>query len=134
MHHGSPSNADVDNSGTEYEPLIFFIRCRFAHVYYFLEKKAFPNDLDYFLCTNDEITRFGESCKEIGIQYVGICCGNSSRYFRRLAETMGRRPPASRYSMDMSKHYIFGDKQNPLLHNFNLEPLRSALFLIRTLN
>jgi betaine-homocysteine S-methyltransferase len=88
-------------------------------------KKAFPNDLDYFLCTNDEITRFGEACKEIGIQYCGICCGNSSRFFRRFAETMGRRPPASRYSMDMSKHYIFGDKKNPLLHTFNLEPLRT---------
>lgn len=88
-------------------------------------KKAFPDDVDYFLCSNAEITRFGEACKELNIQYCGICCGNSSRFFRRLAETMGRRPPASRYSKDMSKHYIFGDTKNPLLHKFNLEPLRT---------
>jgi len=87
-------------------------------------QKAFPNNLDYFLCTSDDIAKFGEDCKQIGIQYVGICCGNCSRYFRRLAETMGRKPAASRYTSDMSKHYIFGDKKNPLLHDFNLDTLK----------
>lgn len=88
-------------------------------------QRAFPNNLDYFLCSADQIAKFGQDCKDIGVQYVGICCGNCSRYFRRLAETMGRTPEASRYSSDMSKHYIFGDQQNPLLHKCNLDTLRT---------
>ncbi len=49
-------------------------------------------------------------CQKLNIEYVGICCGNSARYFRTLAETYGRSPPASKYSMDKNKHYVYGDK------------------------
>jgi betaine-homocysteine S-methyltransferase len=97
-------------------------------------KRAFPDNLDYFLCSSDEIAHFGEAMKEIGVQYVGICCGNSSRYFRRLAETLGRRPAASRYSPDMSQHYIFGSNDNKLLHKCNLDTLRNLYYVQKSLS
>jgi methionine synthase I (cobalamin-dependent) len=70
-------------------------------------ERAFPLLLDRFSSTIDEIEKFGQSCKDIGIQYVGLCCGNSSRYFRTLAESLGRTPPASKYSADLSLHHVF---------------------------
>ena len=49
--------------------------------------------------------------QDIGVQYVGICCGNRAAYIRTMAETLGRKPPASKYSPDMSQHFsqIAGD-------------------------
>ena len=41
---------------------------------------------------------------EIGVQYMGLCCGNRAYYIRKMAETLGRKPPASRYSADMLQH------------------------------
>ena len=30
-------------------------------------------------------------------------------HIREVAEAMGRRPPASRYSENMRKHFLYGD-------------------------
>ena len=35
---------------------------------------------------------------------AGICCGNQACFTRTMAETLGRKPEASRFSKDMSKH------------------------------
>ena len=58
-----------------------------------------------------EIAKFAKECKDIGIEYIGLCCGNSSHFLRIIAETYGKTPPASKYSPDMSKHYIFGEER-----------------------
>ena len=58
-----------------------------------------------------EIADFAKECKEIGIEYVGLCCGNASHFLRIIAETYEKYPPASKYTPDMSKHYIFGEKR-----------------------
>jgi betaine-homocysteine S-methyltransferase len=44
----------------------------------------------------------------MGVHYLGICCGAGPHHIRALAEALGRRPPASKYSVDMSKHAFFG--------------------------
>ena len=41
----------------------------------------------------------------MGIQYLGLCCGNQAHYMRTMAETLGRSPPASKYSPDMTLHF-----------------------------
>ena len=38
------------------------------------------------------------------IFFAGICCGNMASFTRTMAETLGRKPEASRFSKDMSKH------------------------------
>jgi len=58
---------------------------------------------------------FAREAKSIGVQYVGICCGNASHYLRVLAEEYGRSPPASKFSPDMSQHYIFGENIRPYI-------------------
>lgn len=71
--------------------------------------KLFPNNLDCCMSTRDDIFEFGQRCDEIGVPYIGICCGNSPHYTRTLCESIGRKPPACKYSPDMKLHCVFGD-------------------------
>jgi methionine synthase I (cobalamin-dependent) len=68
----------------------------------------FPTALDPFQCTRYEVADFARRAAELGVNYVGLCCGAGPHHVRSLAEALGRRPPASRYSADMSKHAFFG--------------------------
>jgi hypothetical protein len=54
---------------------------------------------------------FARAAQAIGVRYLGVCCGNGPHHTRSVAEALGRRPPASRYSPDMSKHAYFGTDQ-----------------------
>ena len=40
--------------------------------------------------------------------YLGVCCGAAPHHIRSVAEALGRTPPASRFSADMSRHAFFG--------------------------
>ena len=70
--------------------------------------RPFPTALDPFLCSRYEIAEFGRAAHEIGVRYLGVCCGAGPHHIRSLAEALGRTPEASRYSPDMSKHILFG--------------------------
>jgi betaine-homocysteine S-methyltransferase len=70
--------------------------------------RAFPVGLDPFVCTRAEIAKFGRDAHALGIDYLGVCCGAGPHHIRALAEALGRRPEASRYSADMSKHAFLG--------------------------
>jgi betaine-homocysteine S-methyltransferase len=70
--------------------------------------RPFPTGLDPFLCSRYEIAEFGREALALGARYLGVCCGAGPHHIRSLAEALGRRPPASRYSPDMSKHILFG--------------------------
>ena len=74
-------------------------------------QRAFPVGLDPFVCTRAEIADFGREAFASGIRYLGVCCGAGPHHIRALAESLGRHPPASRYSADMSKHAFFGTDQ-----------------------
>jgi len=72
------------------------------------DRMAFPDGLDPFLAARSEIFDFGREAFAAGIRYLGVCCGAGPHHIRALAESLGRTPPASRYSKDMSKHAFFG--------------------------
>jgi betaine-homocysteine S-methyltransferase len=73
--------------------------------------RPFPTALDPLACNRYEIAEFGRAALELGVRYLGVCCGNAPHYTRSLAEALGRTPPASRYSPDMSKHAYFGSDE-----------------------
>jgi betaine-homocysteine S-methyltransferase len=73
-------------------------------------KRAFPDELDALLCTRGEMADFARQAHEIGIEYIGICCGAGPHHVRAMAEALGRKPEASKYSPNMSQHGTFGDK------------------------
>jgi len=70
--------------------------------------QAFPTALDPFTCTRHELGDFAIAALELGVRYLGICCGAGPHHVRAVAEAAGKTPPASRYSPDMSKHSFLG--------------------------
>jgi betaine-homocysteine S-methyltransferase len=75
---------------------------------YIPDGRPFPTALDPFTCNRYEIAQFGREAHALGIDYLGVCCGAGPHHIRSLAEALGRTPPASRYSADMSKHAFLG--------------------------
>jgi betaine-homocysteine S-methyltransferase len=73
-----------------------------------LRTRPFPTGLDPFTCSRYEIADFTRRAQEIGVDYLGVCCGAAPHHIRAMAEALGRTPPASRYTADMSKHYALG--------------------------
>jgi len=74
-------------------------------------ERSFPIALDPFTCNRFEIADFGREALALGIRYLGVCCGAGPHHVRALAESVGKRPPASRYSADMSKHAFLGSHE-----------------------
>jgi betaine-homocysteine S-methyltransferase len=74
--------------------------------------RPFPTALDPFMCNRYEIAEFAKDAYEMGIGYLGLCCGGGPHHIRSLAEALGRTPPGSRYSPDMSKHAYFGTDES----------------------
>ena len=71
----------------------------------------FPEALDPFYCNRYEIADFAKQAYALDVRYLGVCCGASPHHIRAMAEVLGRKPPASRYSADMSRHAFFGTEQ-----------------------
>lgn len=69
-------------------------------------KCAFPLALDPLLHTRFEMADFAVKARDMGINYIGICCGGAPHHVRAMAEALGRRVPASRYSANMKQHPI----------------------------
>jgi betaine-homocysteine S-methyltransferase len=70
-------------------------------------ERAFPVALDPFTCTRFEMAQFALTARELGVDYVGICCGAGPHHVRAMAEALGREVPASRYSPSMDLHPMF---------------------------
>ena len=70
--------------------------------------QAFPTGLDPFTCTRQELGEFAAAALDLGVRYLGVCCGAAPHHIRAVAEAAGKMPPASRYSPDMSKHSFLG--------------------------
>ena len=67
--------------------------------------------MDPFTCNRFEIAEFGRDALALGIRYLGVCCGAGPHHVRALAEAVGKHPPASKYSADMSKHAFLGSHE-----------------------
>ena len=71
--------------------------------------RTFPTALDPLYCNRYEIRQFADEALKLNIRYLGVCCGAAPIHIREVAEAMGRKPPASRYSENMRKHFMYGD-------------------------
>lgn len=72
--------------------------------------QAFPLALEPFLCNRFEMASFARKAKEMGINYIGICCGGAPHYVRAMAEALGKTVPASKYSPAMELHPMLGTR------------------------
>ena len=73
---------------------------------------AFPLELDPFVLTRLEMAKYAFEAKEIGIDYIGACCGTAPHHIRAIAEALRRIVPNSKYSPQMELHTIIGDKEH----------------------
>jgi betaine-homocysteine S-methyltransferase len=51
---------------------------------------------------------FAVNARDLGVNYIGICCGAGPHHVRAMAEALGRTVPASEYSPKMETHPLFG--------------------------
>jgi betaine-homocysteine S-methyltransferase len=72
--------------------------------------RPFPTALDPFTCNRYELGEFAKAASELGVTYLGVCCGAAPHHIRSVAEALGRTPPGSRYSADMSRHAFLGSE------------------------
>jgi methionine synthase I (cobalamin-dependent) len=72
-------------------------------------ERAFPVSLDPFVLTRDEMADFALAARDLGVGYIGICCGGAPHHVRSMAEALGRTVPASRYSPAMELHPVLGE-------------------------
>ena len=71
--------------------------------------RAFPIALDPFTCTRFEMADFAVAARDLGVGFIGVCCGGAPHHVRAMAEALGRTVPASRYSPDLALHPVLGD-------------------------
>jgi betaine-homocysteine S-methyltransferase len=76
---------------------------------------AFPIALEPFQCTRFEMADFAVQAREIGVDYIGICCGGGPHHVRAMAEALGRETPASRYSPAIELHPVLGTSGDPVM-------------------
>ncbi len=79
--------------------------------------RPFPTALDPLTCNRYEIAEFARKALALGVKYQGVCCGAGPHHIRAMAEALGKNPPASRYTADMSKHYALGDNAQLVKEN-----------------
>jgi betaine-homocysteine S-methyltransferase len=70
--------------------------------------RAFPVALDPFLHTRFEMAEFAKQARDLGVNFIGICCGGAPHHVRAMAEALGRDVAASRFSPDLSMHPVLG--------------------------
>ena len=70
--------------------------------------RAFPIALEPFLHTRFEMADFAVEALELGVNYIGICCGGAPHHVRAMAEALGRTPPAGKYSPALDLHPMIG--------------------------
>ena len=79
--------------------------------------RPFPTALEPLTCNRYEIAEFAKKALALGVNYQGVCCGAGPHHIRAMAEALGKNPPASRYTADMSKHYALGDNAQLVKEN-----------------
>jgi betaine-homocysteine S-methyltransferase len=69
--------------------------------------RVYPLALEPFGCTRFEMADFARAARDLGVNYVGICCGAGPHHVRAMAEALGREVPASKYSPALELHPMY---------------------------
>ncbi|WP_416150697.1 homocysteine S-methyltransferase family protein [Salipaludibacillus sp. HK11] len=80
---------------------------------------TFPTSLDPLYHNRYELADWAKEAQNIGVNYIGLCCGASPAMLRAVAEAAGIKTINSKYSPDMEKHFLFGKDKTLKNHNLN---------------
>ena len=73
--------------------------------------RTFPTALDPMFCNRYEVGSFAKEAYDLGINYIGVCCGANPMLIRETAEAVGLKVPASKYRENMSNHFMYGTNE-----------------------
>jgi betaine-homocysteine S-methyltransferase len=75
-------------------------RCT-PEVPFFTGQKGFPDRLDSYKLTRYEMGDFAKKALDLGVNYVGGCCGCEGSHIRQMARALGKAPTEDReWSID----------------------------------
>ena len=78
--------------------------------------RTFPTALDPLYCNRYEIHEFAKEAYQLGINYLGVCCGATPMHIRQVAEAAGMTVPASKYREKMENHFMYGSNERIAEH------------------
>jgi betaine-homocysteine S-methyltransferase len=68
---------------------------------FFVGQKGFPDRLDSYKLTRYDLGDFAKRAREIGVNYIGGCCGCEGSHIRQMARALGKKPTELReWSVD----------------------------------
>ncbi len=71
---------------------------------FFTGQKGFPDKLDPYQLTRYELGDFAKKARDLGVNYIGGCCGCEGSHIRQMARELGRKPPILReWTVDYDK-------------------------------
>jgi len=73
--------------------------------------RTFPTALDPLYINRYEVRKFAEESLELGIKYLGVCCGASPIMIREVAMAAGKEPEAARFAERMQNHFMYGSNE-----------------------
>ena len=69
---------------------------------FFTGQKGFPDQLDPYQLTRTELGDFAKRARDLGVNYIGGCCGCQGAHIRQMARALGKKPSEER---EWSKNY-----------------------------
>jgi betaine-homocysteine S-methyltransferase len=68
---------------------------------FFTGQKGFPDKLDPYQLTRYELGDFAKRARDLGVNYIGGCCGCEGSHIRQMARALGKKPTEEReWSID----------------------------------
>jgi len=59
---------------------------------FFVGQKGFPDALDPYQLTRYELGDFARRARDLGVNYIGGCCGCEGSHVRQMARALGKKP------------------------------------------
>ena len=81
----------------------------------------FPVALDHLYCNRFEMGEFAKNCKDLNVNFIGICCGAEAHHVREMAVALGRKPESYKYYPDISRHWLHGKDKSFLELNTSMK-------------
>ena len=82
----------------------------------FTSLPEFPFELDPLQLSRREMARFAQQARDLGVDYIGSCCGSVAVHVREMARALGKLPQENRqwrvdYSKPMSAFEYYGHEK-----------------------
>ncbi len=68
---------------------------------FFVGQRGFPDKMDPYQLTRYELGDFAKQARDLGVNYIGGCCGCEGSHIRQMARALGKKPTEDRqWSID----------------------------------